>query len=319
MNTTFKALFLAATSLAIAQSGAAQERWSIATSSSGSGPYIIGSEIANTINAGQIELSVSAQSSGGYNNNLVLVAEGTVQVGLTFLSDLVDAQAGQGAFSEMPEGMFADLRRLFTATLTTVHCVVPANSDIQSFDDLKGKKLNINVPATSTSRANLAIIEAFGMKLDDFRIFEIATSKSYTALADGVIDATCNFQPIPSASIQQLAATLPVRILPMEQAILDKVNETYSGTMTQVTIPGGTYAGQDTDVTTFAAPEVLFANAATDPELVHAFVSGYWNGNQPTSAGFGSLTIEDAAIDLAVPLHPGMEMYLKEKGLINSN
>ena len=316
--TTFRNLGIALTVIACTATGAhAQEKWSIATSSSGSGPYIVGSAIAKTINAAQDKVVVSAQTSGGYNNNLVLVAEGKANVGLTFLSDLVDAHAGAGSFAELPAGMFDDLNRLFAATLTTVHCVVPATSPIQNFTDLKGYKVNINVPATSTSRANKAIIDAFGMSIDDFTPFEIATSKSYDALADGIVDATCNFQPVPSSSIQQLAATIPVRVLPMSQEIMDKVNASYSGTMVPITIPAGTYTGQDSEVQTFAAPEVLFAHADADPELVRAFAEGYWTGAQPTTAGFGALTLQDAALDLTVPIHPGMAAFLKEQGLLN--
>lgn len=298
-------------------SATAQERWSIATSSTGSGPYIIGSAIANTVNENTDEIQASSQTSGGYNNNLVQVAEKQTNSGLTFLSDLVDAHSGTNDFSKLPEGMFSSLKRMFPVTNTTVHCIVPASSDIYFFEDLRGKKLNINVDATSTNRTNKAIIEANGMTQEDFRIFEIATSNSYDALSDGIVDATCNFQPFPSSSIQQMAVSTPIRIIPISDEVFDAVNEVYSGTMQRVSIPANTYPGQTEEVDTFAAPEVLFTHADTDEETVYAFTKAYWEGERPTIAGFGETTLENALGELSIPIHPGTERYLREKGLID--
>lgn len=295
----------------------AQQRWAIATSSTGSGPYIIGSAIANSVNDSSDTLAVSAQTSGGYNNNLVLVSGKQSNSGLTFLSDLIEAYNGTGSFAELPKGAFGQLRRMFPVTTTTVYCVVPADSSIRSFDDLRGRKLNINVAATSTNRANKAIIAASGMSLDDFKTFEIATSKSYDALQDGIVEATCNFQPFPSSSIEQLAASMPIRILPISDQMFDTVNQAYANTMRRVTIPADSYPGQTEAVMTFAAPEVLFTHADQDEEAVYAFTKAYWEGQRPTSAGFGGITIEDALGDFPIPLHPGTARYLREKGLID--
>lgn len=92
----------------IAISASAQQRWAIATSSTGSGPYIIGSAIANAVNGNTDSLAVSEQTSGGYNNNLVLVSGKRANSGLTFLPDLVEAHKSVGGFATMPKG---DLRQ----------------------------------------------------------------------------------------------------------------------------------------------------------------------------------------------------------------
>lgn len=294
----------------------AQQRWAIATSSTGSGPYIIGSAVANAINESTHAVAVSAQTSGGYNNNLVLVSGKQADSGLTFLSDLVEAYDGSGGFAALPKGMFGQLRRMFAVTTTTVYCVVSAYSDIRTFEDLRGRKVNINVAATSTNRANKVLIAANGMSLKDFKTFEIATSKSYDALQDGIIDATCNFQPFPSSSIEQLAASMPIRILPVSDYVFAAVNRVYANTMRRVTIPAGSYPGQTEAVMTFAVPEVLFTHVEQDEEAVYAITKAYWEGQRPTSAGFGDITLEDALGDYSIPLHPGTARYLRERGLI---
>jgi len=303
---------------ALPTAGKAAQRWSIATSSTGSGPYIVGSAIAQTVDRNQDELDVSAQTSGGYNDNLGLVAQGNVNVGLTLLSELGDAWRGQGKFEKLPNAktMFSPLRRLFPVTTATLQCVVRADSGIRTFADLKGKRLNINVPATATQANNLALIKAFGMKPSDFTLLEIATSGSYDAVANGVADATCNGQPMPSGSIEQLAATTPVRILPIPDDVFKKMSKAYHNTPIRVTIPANTYPGQAKDVKTLANPEVLFVRKDADEDAVYTFTKAYWKGKRPSNPAFNDVTITNALIDVDPPMHPGVVRYLKEVGLL---
>lgn len=312
-------LALTTSVLAFTVAANAQERWSIATSSTGSGPYINGSAIAENVNSKQKELSVSAQTSGGFNDNLGLVASGEVQSGLTLLSELGDAWRGTGKFETLPNAkeIFAPLRRLFPVTTATFQCVVLADSGIKSFDDLKGKKLNVNVPATATHAINQNLLAAFDMAFTDFRIFEIATSGSYDALSNGIVDATCNGQPMPSSSVLQVSASKPVDLLPIPDEVFERLNEAYRGTMLRVSIPAGTYPGQENEVATFAYPEVLFVREDASEEAVYAFTKAYWEGAQPASPAFAQVSIDHAALNVDPPLHPGTERYLREQGLMD--
>lgn len=314
-----KTVLLATTVMSLPLAANAQERWSIATSSTGSGPYIIGSAIAETVNGRQDVVDVSAQSSGGYNDNLNLVAQGQVNAGLTLLSELGDAWRGDGKFEALPNAkeMFSPLRRMFPVTMGTFHCVVRADSGITSFDELEGKRLNINVPATATQAINRNLLAALGKSPSDFTLMEIATSGSYDALANNIVDATCNGQPMPSGSIQQLAASVPVDVLTVSDEAYEKLNDAYHGTMLRVTIPAGTYPGQDEAVETFAYPEVLFVNEDADEDAVYAFTKAYWDGDQPNNPAFNNITIDNATLDVDPPIHPGTLRYLREKSLVD--
>jgi TRAP transporter TAXI family solute receptor len=309
---------VAAAVITCAAPAAAEERWSIATSSTGSGPYIIGSAIAQTVNERENVVALSAQTSGGYNENLMLVVQGKVNSGLTLLADLRNAYLGEGKFATMPDAkkLFAPLRRMFPVTTATFHCAVRADSGIRTFADLKGKKLNINVPSTSTQQINRAMIDALGMKVGDFTIFEIATSKSFDALGDRIVDATCNGLPMPGSPLMQLAASTPVNIISLPDDAFARLNKTYGGTMLRVTIPANTYPGQTADVKTFAYPEVLFVRADANADLVYAITKAYWQGPQPNNPAFKQITLQNAALDVEPPIHPGVVRYLRERGLV---
>ncbi len=309
---------VAAVVIACPPPAAAQERWSIATSSTGSGPYIVGSSIAQTLNTRQTGITVSAQTTGGYNENLMLVVQGQTNSGLTLLADLSEAYRGEGKFAAIPDSKktFSVLRRMFPVTTATFHCAVRADSGIKSFADLKGRKLNINVPSTSTQQINRSMITALGMKVTDFKIFEIATSKSFDSLGDRIVDATCNGLPMPGSPLLQLGAATPVNLLSIPDDAFARLNQTYGGTMLRVTIPANTYPGQTADVKTFAYPEVLFVRADAKEDLVYALTKAYWSGPQPDNPAFKQVTLQNAAIDVDPPLHPGVARYLRERGLI---
>ena len=110
---------------------------------------------------------------------------------------------------------------------------------------------------------------------------------------------------------------MPIRILPISGAVFDAVNALYANTMRRVTIAANSYPGQTAAVITFAAPQVLFTHVDQDEEAVYAFTKAYWEAEQPTSAGFAGITLEDAQGEFPVPLHPGTARYLREKGLID--
>ena len=60
----------------------AAEAWSIVTSSTGSNPYVLGSVIASVLNGKQDRIRLSAQTSGGYNENLSLIALQKATIGM---------------------------------------------------------------------------------------------------------------------------------------------------------------------------------------------------------------------------------------------
>lgn len=312
--------FFAVASIALlAGAAAAEERWAIATSSTGSGPFIVGSSIAEIVNPRTDLLAISAQTSGGYNENLSLVASGQVQLALTSLSDLGAAWRGDGQFEALPNAqqLFEPLRRLFPVTTANMHCVARADSGFASFEDLRGARLNINVPATTTQTVNRAMLDALGMSVDDFQIFEIATSGSFDALRDGIVDATCNYQPLPSGATLQLSSSVPVTLFPLHDEAFEKLNEQYRGSMIRIEIPAGTYRGQDEAVPSFGFAEVLFTHKDVSEDLIYEFTRAYWEGSQPDHPAFSLITIENAAIDVDPPMHPGAERFFREMGIID--
>lgn len=293
-------------------------KWSIGSSSSSSAPYNCAVMVANFVTENQDWLSIDAQVTAGFNENAYLAATGEVTLGMITAADLLYAYRQTGNFEGASE--LGNLRRVCLYGLDYGHQVVRADSDIESLEDLNGKKLNINTPSSSTAARNRALIEALGNEESDYQIFEIATGSSYDGLRDKVFDSTWNGYEIGNAKLIELASSVPVRLLPIDQVTFDKFNELLDGTLGYGAIPANTYNGQTEDVPTWIGYNMLCTSVDTPEEEVYQFMKAYWDNIEEVAKlnnSFAALTLDMAAFGpQEVPLHPGAERYLKEKGLI---
>ena len=304
----------------LAPSVQATEAWSIVTGPTGSNPYIMGSVIASVVNGKQDLVRLSAQTSGGYNENLSLVALEKATIGMTFMSDLIDAYTGVGKFKKLPrKEMFQQLRLLFPHALSTYHYVVRKDSGIRTWEDLKGKRFNINVPASSTRGINEALIRSLGYKLSDFNIKALSTKESFHAVRDRIVDATGNTSAIGAGAMLELSTSTPVHLLPISDEVFKRLNKSFRGTMVQVTIPANTYKGQTNPVKTFASPATLFVNKNLNADLVYQFVKAFWENHNTLAKenkNFKQVTLEIAATPMKTPFHPRAAKYFRERGVL---
>lgn len=321
-KTTMRRLGIAAAlvaALGVAGPAAAQKPWSLGTSSTGSGPYVNGVIIANQVNKGQSALSVSAQTSGGYNENVTLVATKRMDMGMTSSLDLDDAHAGTGKFAKLPnKEVFNDLRAAFVFAGSACHFATRADSGIKTFADIKGKKVNLNAPSTFTRGFNEKILKALNIGLDEIQVFSISTGKHFDALQDRVIDVGMHCYSIGYSGLLKLTATTPVHLLSLPDDAFDRLNDMYGGVLNKVTIEAGTYPGQAESAQTVFNTSVLFVHKDADADDVYAFTKAFWDkigemGKE--DAAFRGITVEVGNYKGKTPMHPGAERFFKEKGL----
>ncbi len=125
--------------------------------------------------------------------------------------------------------------------------------------------------------------------------------------------ATCSSHPTPQ--VQELAATLPVRILsftPEEQAAIIAANPSAGA----VSIAGGTYAGIDAAIETMAVPVGAFA-VNMDEATALAIVSAFWEQREDmaqTNPWWAGVSPE-LVPQLGAALHEGVVEFYAERGV----
>jgi len=299
----------------LASPALAQTKWAMGCSGAGSGPYVWGGTMAKVINKHSSLLQISPQASAGYNENVALVSDGSMEVAQQQGLGLIAAAEGAKPFQGKPHPR---LRYLFTFLQAPFHLVVRASSGVKVPADLKGKKMNIALPAQITRTFDEAFLKAAGLTQKDIKVFEMATGQTFPALQDGVIDATGNVYSEGHGSLMELMTNTDVRVISLPEDVQKRLLDLLPAVV-PYTIKAGSYKGHDQPIRTIAALNVLFCRDDLNADLVYHFTKTFWDNlaEVKKDPNFKNLEMEQAyASAVKVPLHPGAEKYFKEKGLI---
>lgn len=274
--------------------------------------YPLGGEIAKII-TDETGIQVDPQSSNASADNVIALSEGEAELAFVQTDVVAAAIEGVHSFEGQPvEGVMA-LGSLYPET---VQIVVLADSDIQSVEDLKGKKVSVGAPGSGTYVNALQILEVHGMTMDDIDAQNLDFGESTDGIQDGLIDAAFITAGTPTGAVEGLAATHDVRILPIEQDKIDALVEKYPF-YAEDTVSAGTY-GMDQEVKTVAVMAMIAVNEDLSEDDVYNITKAiYENVDKLTHDKAEFISLETALDGVGIPLHPGAEKYYKEAGLLD--
>ena len=279
--------------------------------------YVVGQSICKLVNRGQADHNIkcTAPSTGGSVANINAIKEGSMDMGVA-QSDW-QAYAYNGA-PEFEGGQFDDLRAVFSVHGEPFTVVARADAGIESFADLKGKRVNIGNPGSGQRGTMEVLMGELGWSTDDFSLAsELKSAEQSAALGDNKVDAIVFTVGHPNGSIQEATTTTEAKLISVEGPEVDALVDANSY-YAKSTIPGGMYKGTDGDTNTFGVKATFVSSASVDEETIYQVVKAVFDnfdrfkGLHPA---FENLSEEDMIADgLTAPLHPGAERYYKEKG-----
>ncbi|MGI9506074.1 MAG: TAXI family TRAP transporter solute-binding subunit [Geminicoccaceae bacterium] len=279
--------------------------------------YVVGQSICKLVNRGQADHNIkcTAPSTGGSVANINAIKEGSMDMGVA-QSDW-QAYAYNGA-PEFEGGQFDDLRAVFSVHGEPFTVVARADAGIESFADLKGKRVNIGNPGSGQRGTMEVLMGELGWSTDDFSLAsELKSAEQSAALGDNKVDAIVFTVGHPNGSIQEATTTTDAKLISVEGAEVDALVDANSY-YAKSTIPGGMYKGTDGDTNTFGVKATFVSSASVDEETIYQVVKAVFDnfdrfkGLHPA---FANLKQEEMIADgLSAPLHPGAERYYKEQG-----
>lgn len=92
-------------------------------------------------------------------------------------------------------------------------------------------------------------------------------SDSAAALESGDIDAFFAIIGTPATVVSELAESTDIRIIAPDSRTIEYMLNIYKG-YSEITIPAGTYHGQDEDISTIGVKAVLVADSDTDRQQI---------------------------------------------------
>ncbi|HCG7133629.1 TPA: TAXI family TRAP transporter solute-binding subunit [Vibrio parahaemolyticus] len=282
--------------------------------------YPTGGAICRLVNKSRAEHGIrcSVESTGGSIYNINTIRAGELDLGIAQSDWQYHAYNGTSQFAE--NGPFKELRAVFSVHPEPFTVVARQDSNIKTFDDLKGKRVNIGNPGSGQRGTMEVLMKEYGWINDDFKLVsELKAAEQSKALCDNKIDAMVYTVGHPSGAIKEATTSCDSNIVTVAGPKVDKLiadNSFYR----VATVPGGMYRGSDNDVMTFGVGATFVSSTAVPEEVVYNVVKAVFENFDDfrrLHPAFANLKKEEMVKDgLSAPLHPGALKYYKEVGLI---
>ncbi|MDX1456032.1 MAG: TAXI family TRAP transporter solute-binding subunit [Marinobacter sp.] len=283
--------------------------------------YPAGGAICRLVNMDRKEHGIrcSVESTGGSVYNLNAIRQGELDLAVAQSDWQYHAYNGTSTFEE--DGANEGLRAVFSLHPEPFTVVASKGSNINSFEDLAGKRVSVGNPGSGQRATAEVLMEAMGWGLDKFSLAaELKAAEQSQALCDGNIDAFFYTVGHPSGAIKEATTSCDSVLVNVDNEATQKLvsdNPYYR----VATIPGGMYRGNDEDVTTFGVAATFVTSTDVPDDVVYEVVKAVFenfDSFKRLHPAFANLQKEEMVSDaLSAPLHPGALKYYKEVGLVD--
>jgi TRAP transporter TAXI family solute receptor len=277
--------------------------------------YPLAGAISNIAHKNLPDIKITVESSGASVANAKLIASGDADMAI--LQNDIAFYALQGV-KPMFDKPVANMRGV--TSLYQEHCQIQARKDskIASVSDLKGKRVCVGPLGSGTEQNAIQILEAYGMKFDDFaKVERLTATESSDYLKDGRIDAAFYSVGVGAAGLVDTAMTVDCVIVPVDGSQRDALMKKYPF-FTKAMVPKGAYKGIEADVPTVAVMAILVARAEMEEGMAYQITKAIFDNLadiERAHAKGKELKLQTALTGMSIPLHPGAEKFYKEKGV----
>jgi uncharacterized protein len=282
--------------------------------------YAAGGAICRLVNKDRAKHGIrcSVESTGGSVFNINTIRGGELDMGVAQSDVHYNATKGLAQFKDA--GPMGDLRAVFSLHPEPFTLVTRKDANIKTFDDLKGKRVNVGNPGSGTRASFEQLLAAKGWTMGDFALAaELRADEHGPALCDGKIDAFFYGVGHPSANIQDPTTTCGAQLASITGPAVDKL-VTERPYYARAKIPGGLYPNNPQGAETYGVLATMVASAKTPPEMVYQVVRAVFENFdefRKLHPALAQLQPEAMVRDgLSAPLHEGAARYYKERGWI---
>ena len=256
------------------------------------------------------------------------VATGAIDMASTPAGAFSRMEVGKGPYKDLGQQAIdasKNIRSLFSFLGGHIHVMTYEDSGVEAWEDIKGKRVFVSPPAGSASAQTTKLIQSItGFKAnEDYEAIKLAWSAASQAFEDGKFDVFMRTGTMGSAAVDQYGAAKKFRILGIPDSVIgtDAWND-YLSTPGYAadTLPAGSYSNQannDQDLLATAYVMFLSVNKDMDDDVAYQLTKAMFENlddAHSVNQGLTPLTLENAFVSLAAPLHPGAIRYYEEVG-----
>jgi len=290
---------------------AQQTELNIGTASMGGAYYPMGQALGNVISKYVDGITAVPVVTGGSAENPRLVSFGDVDFAITNGDLAYFAHRGEQNYDRAYE--FSTVIPLHPSLL---HIVTLADSTINSFSDIVGKRAGVGTAGGGSISFVNALVEEYGISIDDFTPSFLSYADQFTQLGDRNLDICFMLAGYPAAAATQIAATHDIKFIELEEEHMSNLLEKYPY-YTRIVVPKEVY-GTEEDVIAIGVPNVFIVRNDLDEEIIYQATKAIIEHLDEVAEAYSTANQIDPSMaeDLVVPFHPGAERYLKEAGFL---
>ncbi|MEF2549962.1 TAXI family TRAP transporter solute-binding subunit [Aurantimonas sp. A2-1-M11] len=310
MNKTLLTLALAGVGMAMTLPAQAQQL-RLMTGPQGGSWYPLGGAIQGMAPDG---VGIQVLPGGGVAN-VQGVQNGAADMGFANSISTVDAIKGREPF----EGEADNVCNLATLYPQYFQIVTTASTGIETVEDFAGKRLATQPVGNTAEQVTRAVLQAAGLTYEDLAAVDyVSYSDGVSLMQDNNSDIFTLGTTVPASAIMDLANSSEIKIVPLDDAFIEKMKTEINPGYTAVTIPAGSYPGQDEDVTAVGYATHVIARCDLDAGLVEGILGKMWENRQDLAAiaaAMKDITVEEMSQDVGVPMHEGAKAFYKANGI----
>lgn len=282
---------------------------SLATGNQGGVYAEYGAGYADLIERRLPDASARVLHTGGSVDNLRRVGAGEARAGFTLADSAADAVAGHTPFTRrVPVVALAALYDNY------VQLVVPADSQVRSVKELRGRRVSVGAEGSGTALIAERVLHVAGLSLDgDVTGQRLDVRESASALADGRIDAFFWSGGLPTAAITELRRTTPIRLVDLGD-VVGSLSRSYGELYTETTVPAVVYGAQSA-VTTVSVPNFLVVRRDMPDAEAYWLTRLLFDGQSRLIRAHPEARRLDRRTAIAthpLDLHPGAERWYRQ-------
>ncbi len=259
-----------------------------------------------------IRCAVESTQGSAYNLNALKRSE--LDLAIVQPDWLYHAAKGSSFFA--PQGASKELRTVLKLHSEALTIVARKDSGIKTFDDLKGKKVNLGNPESGQRRTIDLILSALAWDYNDFELAsELSASDMSEALCSGRIDAFVYVVGHPNASVSEATTFCESLIIPLPVELIEAFSNLYPF-YARGEVAGALYRGNPDPVPTITLTAQLISTSSLSDKAAYELSRAIYNNFDHFKQMHPALKElnREQAFDFSseiTPVHPGVMRFLK--------
>jgi TRAP transporter TAXI family solute receptor len=316
--TVVVAIFVLVAGLASQRAHAGMDKFvALGTGSTSGVFYAVGQGICDLVNKRRAEDLVRCigYRTGGSVFNIQSLISQELDMGMTSSELAYQAYKGEGTFAAV--GAAKNLRTVASFYDTPISIMVKKEAEISSFEDFKGKRINIGNKGSGKRAVADLLFNAMKWSRTDFaKVFELPTGAAGKTFCKDKADILIDVLGHPSSFYKKMISQCGGKFIPFSEKIVSSIIKAHPYFFS-LRIPGHFYKDTPKEVLTFGSKAILVTRKEIHPKTVFSLLKSIYQNLESfrkKHPALRAITASSATLNgMAIPMHEGAVLFYGEQ------